>query len=205
MYSVPEGSAAAKLRSLGLSPRAGVKAQGTLRTTWREDDAAGIDYAYIFADFNATSGEVTVLSTKQPYLFDLWTGTRTPISYYKKTASTTTIPLNLAGNQTIVIAFTDKSLDGIPVPPFYITDMPSNVLGYNYSSRCSGISLRVAASSESGTVKLSTGQQITLNASAVPTAFQLHDWTLTAETLGSAREYLRCVGYCRQAQHDAPA
>ena len=186
VYQVGEGEVASQLTSLGFKPKVGVQTNGTWYTTWREDAESGTDYAFVFNNLGPSDGEITVTSTKTPYIFNAWTGSRTPLLDYTASDNETIIPLSLGGNQTTIIAFIDEILDDVNVPPYHITKMPSNVLGY--TSNSSSITLHVAASSSSssssstaGTVSLSTGAETPLPLFNVPSAFELGNWTLTAE------------------------
>jgi len=88
--------------------------------------ARGIDYFYVYnRGFNANRGPVygwgyggakeqsiPDVSTKvafraagRPYLLNTWSGDITPIANYSGTGSTTTIPLSLRGNESVVLAF----------------------------------------------------------------------------------------------------
>jgi endogenous inhibitor of DNA gyrase (YacG/DUF329 family) len=40
-----------------------------------------------------------------PYFLDAWTGEETSIANYTQTESSTTIPFQLAGNQSVIVAF----------------------------------------------------------------------------------------------------
>lgn len=180
VYSVANGGLVPQLHELGLTPRISIQTNGTWWTTWREDADAGIDYAFVFCDTETSSGEISVASTKKPYIFDSWTGTRTPLLQYTQDDNSTIIPLKLAGNQTVTIAFTDIALDGVDVPPFHILQSPSEVLGSSYDNS-SGLVLQVSSSTQPGTVTLSSGKRVALNVTEVPAEFELKNWTLTAE------------------------
>ena len=110
VHKVAAGEVVSALRALGLVPQITVQTNGTWWTTWREDDRSGVDYAFVFGDTNATTGQIEVQTTKTPYIFDVWTGSQTPLLQYSTDANSTTIPLSLAGNQTMVIAFVDDAL-----------------------------------------------------------------------------------------------
>lgn len=181
VYGVAKGEAASMLSSLGLSPRVVVATSGTWITTYREDSSTGIDYARVFCDTLAASGTLTVPTTKKPYLFNSWTGERTPILQYRVSSNTTIIPLSLAGNETAIIAFAAQALEGVPsIPRFNIVDLTSDVLGYNYSDTTS-ITLKVPATFAPGHATLSSGSKVVVSGTDVPSAIPLTKWTLTAE------------------------
>lgn len=172
VYSVSAGGVAEKLRRLGISPRVEVRTNGTWYPTWREE-FCGDEYALIFADGNASTGEVDIASTRRPYFFDSWSGESKPVFNYQQDDGRTVIPLQLAGNQTVVIGFRDDDV------PFHATQTPENVQGYEYSDN--GVTLHVSADVANTSLVLSTGKQLDNPATNVSPASQLSSWTLTAE------------------------
>lgn len=178
VYHVAEGEISQKLNDLNLKPRVGVRTNGTWYSTWREDKESGMAYAYIFGDVVAATGEVVVQSKGIPYFFDLWTGARYPVLNYQTNGSTTTIPLELAGNQTQIIAFASKAMRGTTTPAIHATEFSSNIVGY--APRDDGFEMHIAASSDPAVVRLSTGTETT-HASQAPESFDLGLWTLVLE------------------------
>ncbi|KXH44423.1 hypothetical protein CNYM01_07284 [Colletotrichum nymphaeae SA-01] len=178
VHHVAEGEISQKLYDLNLKPRVGVRTNGTWYSTWREDKESGIAYAYILGDLVTTTGEVVVQSKGIPYFFDLWTGARQPVLNYRTSGSTTTIPLELSGNQTKVIAFADEAIHGTTTPVIHATEVSSNIVGYEAVD--DGVEVRVAASSDQALVRLSTGTEST-HISQAPEPFELGSWTLLLE------------------------
>ncbi|KAI3390458.1 hypothetical protein diail_9575 [Diaporthe ilicicola] len=178
VHRVAEGQIAAQLDSLGLRPRVGVRTNGTWYTTWREDVSDGTEYAYVFCDIAAASGELVVQSVGTPYFFDAWTGTREPVLNYNVEGSMTIIPLNLAGNQTKIVAFSQTPINDVQLPEVHAAEMSQNVLGSVAME--DGIVFHVAASSEPTLITLSTGDQIRREAQAPP-SFELKSWELVLE------------------------
>lgn len=178
VHVVDEGQLESKLQSLGLRPRVGVTTNGTWRTTWREDESRGIGYAYIFNDGPASSGIVGVQSPNQPYVFDAWTGERTPLLRYNTHNDTTSVPLDLAQHQSIILAFSKNPLPGIRSPVRHVTSAPSNIIGYR--SNGSYDMLHAGASQHSGNAVLSDGSNLVVQGKA-PAAFPLNTWSLEAE------------------------
>lgn len=110
VYSVAAGEVANQLSALGI--RLQIQIETTTRTwytTWREDVDTGVDYAFVFSDINASVGRIDVASTKTPYLLNPWTGEEKPLLEYQQNENSTVIPLTLAGNQTVVIAFREEA------------------------------------------------------------------------------------------------
>jgi hypothetical protein len=174
VYSVAAGEVAKKLHSLGLSPRVGVKTNGTWYTTWREDTVHGMDHAFVFCDTNASTGSVSILSTKTPFLLDPWTGDKKPLLNYQRKDDSVIIPLSLAGNQTVIIGFQDES-----GPKVHVTQTSSAVLGGDSTSN-GDIVLHISASTPSKPLSLSNGKHIKVP-TGVASATKLSNWTLTAE------------------------
>lgn len=185
VHSIGNEGIAAALRKLGLAPNVGLKANGTWYTTFRQDTSYSVDYIYVIGDLNATSGSITVKTSKMPYVFDAWTAEIKPLLQYKKTAGSITIPLSLAGNQTKIIALSNGNLAGTHIPNVHALQVPSNVIDYSIS-KDGGWSLKIAHSdcrnAQKSGVLLSTRKQVsTESASSVASALDLTSWTLTAE------------------------
>lgn len=178
VHHAAEGQLSRKLDSLDLQPRVGVRTNGTWYTTWREDKTDDVSYAYIFGDTVPASGFIVVESTGIPYFFDAWTGICEPVLNYQTNRSVTIIPLDLAGNQTKIIAFSLRPIEGVPVPKLHITDLSSSVLGM--SAQANGIVLHIAAASDPVDITLSTGERVR-HTSQAPAAFELNSWVLELE------------------------
>lgn len=176
VYSVPTGQVAAKLQALDLQPQVSVKTNGTWYSTWREDAQHGMDHAFVFCENNASSGTVDIASSKTPFFLNAWTGETKPVLEYKRNGDRVTIPLTLAANQTVIIGFTD-SADG---PSVHATEMPSSVLGYDYT-KDTGAVLHVSANSNSRSLTLSNGTRVDLGSTSVACPSILSNWALTAE------------------------
>lgn len=178
VHHAAEGELSQRLDSLDLKPRVGVQTNGTWYTTWREDTSNGLSYAYIFGDIVPASGVVVAQSTGTPYFLDAWTGACEPVLNYQTNDSVTIIPLDLAGNQTKIVAFAQHPIKGVPVPEFHVTELSSNVVGL--SAEDNGIMLHIAAASDPAYITLSTGEQVQ-HPSQAPVSFELKPWTLELE------------------------
>lgn len=178
VHSVASGKVADKLKSLGLQPQIQANTNGTLYTSWTETNKVG--YALIYSDLARSTGTITVNSKQAPFYFNAWTGEITPVLVYKRTTATTTIPVDLAGNQTLILAFGDGLRQQVPVPKYHVQKAPSNVLGARFIQG-RGISLHVALSDTSSDAVLSNGKRVAIEATSVPDAFKLSQWSLTAE------------------------
>lgn len=176
VYSISSGGAAAKLRSLGISPRTGVHTNGTWYTTWREDIQNGTEYAFVFSDGNSSVGDIGIATKKRPYFFDLWSGETKPVFEYKQEDGKTVIPLRLAGNQTVVIGFRESE----DAPLIHATQVPETVQGYEYQD--SDTLVHVSSGAENNPLILSTGKTMhSLSKDTISPPFQLTNWGLTVE------------------------
>lgn len=174
----PSESLADFLASINIAPRTSVSANGTWYTYWRA--GSSIDYIYVYNDASGlplgqgySTGSITFESTGVPYTYDAWTGEISPVVVYKRTATHTTIPLELAGEQTTIIAFKHSSSR-----PFYVQSLPASAAGSSSSSSSMSI---LTTANQAGLVVLSNGTQINLPSASV-SSFVLTNWSLTVES-----------------------
>lgn len=185
VYIVGPNQVAQKLQGLHLAPRVSVSdsANGAWYPVYRTDNTTSTDFVFVFSESNKPSeGTITVQTTKTPYIFNSWTGRRVPWLHYHEINGALRIPLRLAGNQTVVFAFSDTLAKEIDTPSAHAVEVPRSVVGYNYSSTA-GLDLHVAGD---GVVRFSNGKTLNLSPSASASAsanagFPLTNWTLTAE------------------------
>ncbi|KAJ5902073.1 hypothetical protein N7495_002601 [Penicillium taxi] len=121
-----------------------------------------MDHAFLFCDTHFSTGFVDIISSKTPFFLDPWTGTEKPVLNYRRLGDRITIPLSLAGNQTVIIGFSDnkQGLSG------HVTKLPSTVIGYDYSK--TGTNLHIAFSSTNQSLKLAMEQKSAFQASVSP-------------------------------------
>lgn len=111
VHSVPYEGLATSLASIGILPRTRVSANSTWYTQWRDDSQNGMTYIYLYNDATgitfpggSTTGNITIAASGSPMLYDAWTGEITPIREFTvENCSSITIPLTIAGNQTVII------------------------------------------------------------------------------------------------------
>lgn len=180
VYTTSAEGVSSLLQSLGISPRISADEQATLLTVWRDAPQDETEYAFIFADLEPFSGQITAATTQTPYLLNAWTGEQSPILVYTQNESTTTISIDLKVNQTMLLAFSNTLSTEISTPTSHITRVPTQVVGYELNGT-GGISILVESSQESGGLSTSMGQDITINSSDVPAPFGLSNWTLVVE------------------------
>ncbi|KAL2861838.1 hypothetical protein BJX68DRAFT_273929 [Aspergillus pseudodeflectus] len=162
VHEVESLDAAKQLSLLGLSPRVGTKTNGTWYTSWTE--AKGVNYALVYSDMSYSTGKLI----------------RSPVLIYEQSNGMTTIPLALAGNQTVIIAFSDKLSQELPSPKRHAVSVPSSVVGAVANGRNS-VSLHVTHSTSLQNAYLSDGSQLLIDGTSVAPAFQLNNWTLVVE------------------------
>ena len=107
---------ARKLQSLGIQPATKWATDGSWYSTRRANSETGEDFYYIYNDaVTDPKGEgkqkymVEFEATGVPYELDAWTGEEKPILTYTQSRSSTSIPVTLAGNQTRLITFRNRS------------------------------------------------------------------------------------------------
>lgn len=185
VHVVPEDGLAATLQSIGITPRASVVANSTWNTYWRQDSATNTDYVYLYNDAvndligtGQSSGNVTFEASGQPYIYDTWTGDITPQVTYQNSNGTITIPVDLAGNQTIVFGFSRTS----PPHPVQIEHLPAGAWA-SASSSSSSVSVKIPCDAASHDFTLKNGSTYSFpppEASYTPAS--LTNWTLIVET-----------------------
>jgi hypothetical protein len=180
VHIVPFDNLASSLSTLGLTPRTSVSADRIWYTYWREDSNAARSYVYIYNDAwdselggGSSIGAISFEATGVPYLYDAWTGTTEPILAYQQTKMTTTIPLQIAGNQSIIIAF---STDETTPTGTRLVATPSEIYS---ATEASGI-ISIKAENTTEPALLSNGTAINLPVPAAPVS--LSTWDLTIES-----------------------
>lgn len=172
---------AQSILSSSIQPRTAITANTTWYTYWREDTVDSIDYVYIYNDATGlprgsgySTGSITFDSIGVPFTYDAWTGSVTPILSFTQTASTTTIPLQLAGNQTMIIGL-HRSQSTFE-PQTHIIDSPAhNTFSFSGQSIC------VFPGSPARTLTLSNGTTISFSTTTAETV-TLGPWNLILES-----------------------
>lgn len=182
VHTASNGELAAKLSSLRVRPR--VQVATSNNATWFPvlRTANSTDYVYIFNNGRTGTGYITVNSTKTPYVLNSWTGERSALLNYQIRGRTTRVPLNLAVNQTFVLAFTNHWKSEIATPPAHAIQLPSNAWGYHYS-HTRGLDIQTVFSphSKHSSLKLSSGRTYNLSTEGITSEFSLQNWKLIAE------------------------
>ncbi|PYI20353.1 secreted protein [Aspergillus violaceofuscus CBS 115571] len=194
VHLVSDQNLAQTLQSLNLHPRTAIATNSTVHTTWRYDPTTKASYIYIFNDAagrpanssTASSGTITFATTGTPHVYDAWTGAVSGIAIYNQSAAHTTIPINLAGNQTLIIGFHHTPNPNTPPPHIPIPNLPHTTLPeatLSTQHNLTTLTLKRTYSTSPLTLPLSTSSNKTLPLSPILTPpIQLKKWTLTLES-----------------------
>ncbi|OJJ77643.1 hypothetical protein ASPBRDRAFT_25289 [Aspergillus brasiliensis CBS 101740] len=181
VHTVPYDNLAATLNSLNILPRTSVSANRTWYTTWRHDTATLTEYVYVYNDAagvpyggGISSGSISFETTGTPFLYDAWTGNITALSIYKKSETHVTIPLTLAGNQSVIIGFHKDSQ-----PSLHLQNTTDGVL--SAAGNSTSLAILRSFDQQSRNVYLSNGKSVTLAPMLTPTT-TLGNWTLIVES-----------------------
>jgi hypothetical protein len=170
------------LAKIKVTPRTAVSGNGTWYTTWRSNSST--DYVYVFnAGQSFSSGSISFETIGVPYTYNAWTGEITPVLAYEQSSTHTTIPLQLAGGQTTILAFTDSG--GGNRGLYVQTDsIPASILDVRSGSSSNVLSILLTSASTSPIkLQLSTGKSTTLSpVQGLTPAFHLSNWNLTIES-----------------------
>lgn len=187
VHIVPYDHLAGSVASIGILPKTRVSADRIWYTYSRHDDATSADYIFVYNDAaglplgqGSSEGTVEFESTGVPYLYDAWTGEQKPILKYKRSPTTTTIPFQLAGNQSIIVAFHSSPLESFPLPDTHVTSTSGPVLAVSYDS-VKGLIAHIGAALDTTVAHLTTSIGDTHKFKTTASSFSLTRWTLTAE------------------------
>jgi hypothetical protein len=183
VYVIPSDVGLADaLAKIKVTPRTAVRGNGTWYTTWRSDSS--IDYVYVFnAHQMFSSASISFETTGVPYTYNAWTGEIKPVLVYEQSSTHTTIPLQLAGHQTTILAF--KNSGGEDRGLYVQTDsIPASILDVGSGLSSNTLSIRLTSASTSPIkLQLSTGKSTTISpVQGLTPAFHLSNWSLTIES-----------------------
>lgn len=112
VHIVPYDGLASSLASINILPRASIVSNGSWYTYWRDDAATSTQLVYVYNDATNINlgggmsiGNISFETTGNPFIYDAWTGEVTALSSFEQSATHTTVQLELAGNQSIIIGF----------------------------------------------------------------------------------------------------
>lgn len=190
---------ASTISSRGIVPSTKISTDGSLwNTFWRYDSDTGTDYVFVYNDAinakpgdGASSGIVEFQSTGIPYEYDAWTGDRQPILTYNQSETSTTIAIQLAGNQSTIIAFHTSSPNSTaPLPITHLSTTSAGILSVlpftspNHTSS-EILTVKSGPTTSNGTAQnhaITTSSNLGIQIPACPyPSFSLQNWTLIAE------------------------
>lgn len=182
VFKAANGSLAGILSSaVGIKPMTSVSANATWYTQWREDSTVRASYIYVYNSGAYSTGTVSFASTRIPYFYNAWTGKQVAVLQYTVALGVTTIPLQLAADQTTIIAFLTKEVRSSPTPTVQVVNAPHSVLGYSYTN-LSGLTAKVSYSDTTTTIVTSDLLNHDIPAQNIPESFPLLNWTLIVES-----------------------
>lgn len=181
VHVVESDGLATTLQSLNILPRTAVTANGTWFTYWRHDRNTSTDYVYIYNDAagipsgqGLTNGSISFETTGKPFLYDAWSGDVTALSSYQQSDTHIEIPLQLAGNQSIIIGFNTTSEHKV-----HVQESAEGVSAVTEDAN--SLSVSRSFDQQSRSILLSNGDSKTLAPMLTP-AFTLSNWTLILES-----------------------
>ncbi|KAI0533554.1 hypothetical protein GGR58DRAFT_109359 [Xylaria digitata] len=151
---------------------------------WRSTDEAEV--AFLYNDGNQTQTEEVNLEgvvNKVPYVVDAWTGLTHPLLLYSSEGANIIVPVTLAPDQTIIIAFVhqDSDMSSIPAPPSFVaTTVSSGVKSLTYAQTESSNHILAYLSGGQSSIKLSSGRALNYTANP-PSPLQLSAWNITIQ------------------------
>lgn len=112
VHVVPYDDLASSLASLNITPRTATVSNGSWYTYWRDDTAESTQLVYVYNDATGipmgegmSAGTISFETVGKPFLYDAWTGEVTALSTYEQSETHTTVQLQLAGNQSVILGF----------------------------------------------------------------------------------------------------
>jgi hypothetical protein len=162
------------LAALGVAPRVRPADPVDVWSVLRQD--GGTTYCWLFnPGAEAVSTQVSIAAAGVPYLLDAWTGTTTALPRYRRGGGRTTLDVQLAASQTVLVAVAEPGVLGpAPTGPPVLTST-AEVVGSG-----GGAALRAPAP---GTYSVTHegGASRSVPVAEVPAAFEPTGWHLSVE------------------------
>ncbi|KFY59085.1 hypothetical protein V496_05816 [Pseudogymnoascus sp. VKM F-4515 (FW-2607)] len=176
VHQVPLEGLAARIKSMGITPRVQVQSNGSWYPRWREDSSGDI-YVWIYNDGADSAGSLTFATSGTPYFLNAWTGEEELIFEYTEARGSTTLLFTLKRHETYLVKFTKKTRLLRHAIPSSDSD---SVLGFNVQLLGSLIQAKVAYSSPLSSVSTSFGIPHTFRTIGVQPAYTINSWSLTS-------------------------
>lgn len=196
VHVVPAEGLAASLLALGITPRTSVNVNGTWYTRWREDDSTATQYVFVYNDApgaprgsqgTTTVGNISLATTGKPFLLDAWTGAKTALSAYSQSETSTTVQLQLAGNQSVILAFEPSADESLHIESGVSLSAASGTALTTTSDETGALEYLATYNPASQTIVLSDGSSTTIEP-MVATESTLANWTLVVEAWGPPQD-----------------
>lgn len=176
--SVPQA-----LEQLGVTPDVSYSQQDYVINVHRQTDSTDFYYLYNYGnadnypaakEIQPVTTEVTLQGSGIPYFLNTWTGEVTPVSQYTRNGNSVTIPVTIAGNDSIMVALTNE--DWGQEHSTYVTKS-------NLDTEFDGQTI-LAKSYEAGTetVTLSNNKKVLVETEQVAAPMELSSWNLSVES-----------------------
>lgn len=174
---------ASTLTSIQVGPRTEINTNGTWYTRWRQDDSASTSYVFVYnddADGTAlnkpiSTGTISVALTGVPYLYDAWTGVVSPITSYTQTSGRTTVYLELAVNQLVIIGFKTGGAADV-----HVTEVGA-LSAATTGSGGKELTQKTTYTKDSQSCTLSSGKSVPISP-MLAEPFSISNWTLVVES-----------------------
>lgn len=118
VHIVPYENLATSLAQQNIHPEATINMNGTVYSHWSRNGTS-TDFVILLndapgrtPDSSGVTGNITFQTTGNPYLYDAWTGDTTAIEVFQRSidGQSITLPISLAGNQTVILGFDKVSV-----------------------------------------------------------------------------------------------
>ncbi|KAI1360749.1 hypothetical protein F5Y08DRAFT_348515 [Xylaria arbuscula] len=176
----------ASLAALEILPRVSFRGADTGKwySFWRSTDEA--EFAFLYNDGNQTETkeiEFQGVVNTIPYIADAWTGLTRPFLLYWSEDTNMIVPVTLAPDQTLILAFVQHDMDNLPIaapPSLVATTVSSGVKSLTSAQEESSSYILAYLSQGDSSIRLSNGTTLDYTANP-PLPLQLPTWNITIQ------------------------
>ena len=178
------GSVPQALQQLGIRADASYSGQNHIVNVHRQTDSTDFYYLYNEGDaanypaakeIQPVTTDITLTGTGTPYFLNTWTGEVTPVSQYTRTANTVTVPVTIAGNDTVMIALTNEDWGQNDLP--YVTN---GTIKTEYNDQNQLLTKSFETGTE--TITLSNHNTVRVTTEQIAQPIELSNWNLSVES-----------------------
>lgn len=172
------------LSELSITPRAGLNCTSNpVYPVVRNDVENGIEYVFLYND-QYVSADCSVSFTPSrsnatPFVYNAFAGTQEELVEYTADGSVYTIPVNLAANETTILAFKSDSSTNSTGKTF-VTSSSQNVASIKRSNSSDTSVLATVSSSGKASLTFDSGKAVTFDVS-LPATLDLPTWDIEIE------------------------